>query len=73
LYRPPGLLLEHDGPPARHSGRNHIANAKRHDVAAPQPAIDRQVKQRQVADTSFNLQANPNAPNMHQPEWKLGA
>jgi hypothetical protein len=63
----PGLLLEHDGSMPYRPGRNHIANAQGHNVTASQLAVYRQIKQCQVANPSLNLEANPDAPNMHWP------
>ena len=44
-----------------------------HQITTAKLAVDRQIKQREVADASFNLEAHADATDMHRPEWKLGA
>lgn len=53
LNRPPGLLLNHDGSRPNLPITNDVADSDLHQVAAAQFAIDGEVKEGSISDTSM--------------------
>ena len=50
-------------------GVHHVPNPQAHQIAAPQPAVDRQVEHCQVADLVFVLQVESNRPDILGLQW----
>jgi hypothetical protein len=66
---PAGLTLAHVGAVDGVAIGCHVIDAKRYEIAAAQLAVDRQIEQRQVARTTFQLKLGSDQP--HVP-WAKG-
>lgn len=73
LYGPPGLPLDDHRAVADFRTGHEVADLKLHQIAAPQPAVDRQVEQRTVAEPLLAIKEEPDRPNLLLGERPLGA
>jgi hypothetical protein len=72
LNRPIGLLLNHCGSVPDLVTCDHIADLDLNQIAASQFAIDCQVKQRSIPQSSLSIQKEPDGPNLFLGERSLG-
>ena len=71
LDRPPSLLLDH-GPAVPHPATGaHVLDLQRDEIAAAQPAVDRELEQGKVALPTLQLKPDPDCPDIFRPERPL--
>ena len=64
LHWPAGLLLDHCGPISQRSAADQIANPHLDEVAPPQLAVDREVKQDSISNTFVLIEGKADLPNV---------
>lgn len=70
LDGPASFLLTNNGTVYGVAALCNFFDADRSDIAAAQLAVDRKIKDRQIADTLFELQLGSNGPNVFwAEEW----
>ena len=65
------LLLENNRAGGNAIGAADIANPQLHEVAGPQLAVDRKIEQGKISNFLLQLQANPDRPDVSEPERGL--
>ena len=72
LHRPLSLLLRDDRAWGDMTALERIANAKSHQVAPAQLAVDGEIEQREFPGSMIQLQSNPDGPDLLQLQrWLL--
>jgi len=66
LHRPLALLLHHNRAAGDVTPLDHIVDAKRDQITAAQLAVDGKVEQCEVPGSMFQLQPNPDSPDLLQ-------
>ena len=65
------LLLKNNGPTRNIVAVRDISDAQFYQVACSQLAVDRQIEQGQIADSSLKLQSNSDGPDVSKPQGCL--
>jgi hypothetical protein len=73
LYGPAGLLLHHNSPAPHPPAADKVSYPDLDDVAAPQLAVDGEVKQRSVAKPPLTVEPEPYGPNLRRLQSSLPA
>ncbi len=71
LHRPLRLLLKDDRALGDMVAMGNVPHPKSNQVACSQLAVDRQVEQGQIADSSLKLQSNSDGPDVSKPQGCL--
>ena len=71
LNRPLRLLLHDNRPRPDVTALHYVVNAKADQVIAAQLAIDCEIEKREFPDSTFELKANPDRPDLFQLQRRL--
>src|SRR5450631_563944 len=65
------LLLHDDRAGGDMTVLDHVVDAKSHQIAPTQLAVDGEVEQCEFPDSMIQRQSNPDGPDFLQPKWGL--
>src|ERR1700724_747566 len=69
LHRPLRLLLHDNRAGGNMAALDYVVDAKPHQIAPTQLAVDRKVEQREFPGSMIQLQSNPDGPDLLQLQW----
>src|SRR5262245_55032381 len=70
-HRATRFLLPDRSPVSRISTRRNVIDLERDDIATAELAVDGEIEQSEVTETTFDLELCPDRPDVLRAEWRL--